>query len=100
MKTIDHKGLGQFASKGLDWQDLSRELLDIALHIKYLSCGPNGFIRKFSKFIPSYKFIGTLCFPLPDEYCMKFHHIWLTDIRDILPSKCEWMMSDARPLPY
>ena len=32
LKTIDQKGLGQFASKGLDWQDLSRELLDIATY--------------------------------------------------------------------
>ena len=32
LKTIDHKGLGQFASMGLDWQDLSRELLDIATY--------------------------------------------------------------------
>ena len=32
LKTIDHKGLGQFASKGLDWHDLSRELLDIATY--------------------------------------------------------------------
>ena len=28
---------------------------------------------------------------------MKFHHIWLTDISDILLSKCERMMSDAMP---
>ena len=69
LKTIDHKGLGQFASIGLDWQDLSWELLDIAiLHIKYISCEPNGFIRKNSKFFPSYKSIGALCFPLPDKY--------------------------------
>ena len=34
-----------------------------------------------SKFFPSYKSMGLLCFPLPDEY---LHHIWLSDIRDIL----------------
>ena len=29
MRAIDHQGLGQFAPKGLDWQDLSWGALDL-----------------------------------------------------------------------
>ena len=32
MRAIDHQGLGQFAPKGLDWQDLSGGALDIAIY--------------------------------------------------------------------
>ena len=65
------------------------------LYIKYISCGSNGFRRRFLKFFTSYK---SLVHYLLNLY-MKFHHIWLTAISDILLSKCE-RMSDARPLPY
>ena len=57
-------------------------------------------LEDFQSFFPSYKSMRALCFSLFDESIMKFHHIWLTDVRDILLSKCELMMSDARPLPY
>ena len=32
MRAIDHWGLGQFATKGLDWQDLSGGALDFATY--------------------------------------------------------------------
>ena len=66
------------------------------LYIKYISCGPNGLRRRFSKFFASYKSMGHYRMIL----YMEFHHIWLTAISNILLSKCKRMMSDARPLPY
>ena len=32
MRAIDHQGLGQFAPKGLDWQDLSGGAQDVATY--------------------------------------------------------------------
>ena len=71
-------------------------------HIKYISCGPNSFRREedfqtFSQVISLWELYVS---PYLMNLYMKFHHIWLTDIRDKLLSKCKWMMSDARPLPY
>ena len=63
-------GCGYFRLQGPDCQDLCRD---------YISCGPNGFRRRFSKFFPCYKSMGTYLMKL----YMKFHHIWLTDISDI-----------------
>ena len=36
MRAIDHQGLGQFAPKGLDWQDLSWGALDVVIYKIYM----------------------------------------------------------------
>ena len=40
MWAIDPQGRDKFAPKRLDWQHLCRVPLDIAIHTKYISCGP------------------------------------------------------------
>ena len=46
-RVIDPHGCDKFAPKRLDWQDLCRVPLDIAIHTKYISCGPHGFREDF-----------------------------------------------------
>ena len=47
MRATDPQGRYKFAPKRLDWQDLYRVPLDIAIHTKYISCGPHGFRSLF-----------------------------------------------------
>ena len=47
MRAIDPQGRDKFAPKRLDWQDLCRVPLDIAIHTKYISFGPHGFREVF-----------------------------------------------------
>ena len=123
-EAVDTQGLGQFAPKGSTQSIRSCHILYgfrsffSIIHVAtliagcgyfcpsgligriyvgdYIRCGPNGFRSRFSKFFPSYMSMG----PYLMNHNMKFHHVWQTDISDILLSKCEWMMSDARLLPY
>ena len=44
---INPRGCDKFAPKRLDWQDLCRVPLDIAIHTKYMSWGPHGFREDF-----------------------------------------------------
>ena len=92
---IDPRGVVIFYPRGLVGRIFVGDYLTL-LYIKYISCGPNGFRRRFLKFFTSYKSMGQYLL----NFYTKFHHIWLTAISDILLSKCERMMSDARPLPY
>ena len=56
MQTIDPKEHDKFAPKRLDWQDLCRVPLDIAIHTKYKSCGPHG----YREFFFHYKSMGVI----------------------------------------
>ena len=47
-------------------------------------CNLTYFRRIFSMFFPSYKSMGALCFPLPDESLQEISSLSATDIRDIL----------------
>ena len=52
MGTNDPTGRGQFGPHGLDWQDLCRGPLNIAI-----SSGPHGFsVEFFLKFFSHYKY--------------------------------------------
>ena len=58
MRAIDSQGGGgdKFAPKGLDWQDYVGDQ-DIAIHTKYISCGPHGFIEDFMSITSLWKLL-------------------------------------------
>ena len=64
---IHPQGVASFDPRGLIGRIYEGDYWKLLL-IKYISCGPNGFRRRFSKFFPSYKLMGALCFPLSDEH--------------------------------
>ena len=59
-RAIDPHGCDKFAPKRLNWQDLCRVPLDIAIHTKYMSCGPNGFREDILWGVFHYKSMGVI----------------------------------------
>ena len=48
MRANEPQGHDKFAPKRLDWPDLCRIPLDIAIHTNYISCGSHGYREVFS----------------------------------------------------